>query len=82
MVDYDRDVHHHVTDYGFILIYPDGFLEMFGMSGIGRYELFSTCVCEPEDDFDAIIQETLDEHADDVRVFRKTKRLLDKDDEE
>jgi hypothetical protein len=63
------------TDYGFALVYPDS-IEMFGMAGIGRFELFATIIFSKEDNVAELVEETLKENEEDLWVFRKTKKLL------
>jgi hypothetical protein len=69
--NYER-VEHYDTDFGFILVYPDGHVDLFGMVGVGRYELFGTA--QVEDSLEEALEEALEEH--DISVYVKTKSLL------
>ena len=80
----NKNVERRETDFGFVLLTPDssktagdGYtFELFGMTGIGRFEMFSSCGCSAEDEFEDLLAESLEEHEDDVFVYMKTKKAL------
>jgi hypothetical protein len=65
------------TDYGFVLVVDtdSGFdVEAYGMTGIGRYELFYACVCDSTDNPEEFVAEAANH--ENVPLYRKTKAAL------
>lgn len=79
MRDSENGIRREKTDYGFVLIVPEGndkyFLEAYGMSGIGRYEMFFACACTTSDIPEMLAEATKDEM---VPVYRQTVVALRK----
>lgn len=73
---FDPNTERHETNYGFTLIYADGMgfvVELWGMTGISRYEMFaSTWSCYG--DLDAEIEQLLNES--NTLVYQTTKEKL------
>ena len=70
-----QQIEYQETDYGHILVFDDH-IEIFGMTGIGRYEMLASIDYEEEDDIEELIQETEQENREDVVVYRTTKAKL------
>ena len=67
------------TDWGFLLIVPtvDGYdLEFYGMAGIGRYEMFNSCLIEHYSEIAKTVKEVETERRSDVVIYQTTKQKL------
>lgn len=65
------------TDYGFVLIIStgNGFdVEAYGMTGMGRYELFYSCVCSSIDNAEEFVAEAAAH--EDVPMYRKITHAI------
>ena len=69
------------TDFGFILVHPeedgDYYIECFGFTGMGRYDLFASCSCTADDDVDTMVDGIVEENESDVESYRYQVRALE-----